>query len=564
MKYTAQQRLTREVVAEIIANGWDLEASRDLDGVQLNFAPLWPDITLDPDFSMLELEDQAVLSRLTGFFLSYFGAAKSLRNYQERAKNLLTRSIGLFSQLNDKIGRADAESVLALCYINEGGLREGEDILEESALNLNGHHLHPVYLRNRNNLITAKAKQNRFQECLQIIDEIAVPIEFCDDLKTCAIYHEKAGIIFRKIKQYDRAVWHYEESIRFAARLGNLLFISTEHNNLAFLYNETRNFEKAHHHINESLSLAIENDFAGWLPIYRDTQALIFANEGRLDKALEAIDEAIVELRKGEDYYTLTDSMWNKCKFLLQLDRKEEAIELFSEMIPIAARQMGEFAVKNFSKEFAEMIYVRSGSDLTEEVRKFKKTEILNALRQSKFSIDDAADVLKITATALSKILDREFPELNAELDLHLKPTASGNFPGIEKTKPESVPKDISELKLKNVTIELEGDAVSDFRYFYVSAKFLSGDQFPSRDAVFAVESAERVAANEFVVVFDEIRRTLHFGQAGYDVDLNLYFIAESADKTPLFLNDLKLIGRVRGYLPFEDLSADRLNFRRF
>lgn len=561
MKYTQVENLNKTVVSQIIEAAWALEASRDIEGSIDNFAPVWSNIERDPDFSDFELSQQAVLYRLTGFFLSICGIARNVKNYQERAKDLIFKSIDCFSLLEDKYGKADAENVLAVCYFNEGAILEAEAILEQTAERFTNDVLHPVYLRNRVNYLLAKQKQRHFQEAVKIIEELLIPFEFCDDFRTCALFHEKAGLIYRGLKLYDKAIWHYNESIRFSYQINNLLFVSSQRNNLAFLFTKIKNFELAHYNINEAIRLAHENNFIGWIPNYLDTKALIFANEGCHEVALKVIDEAISMFQSGDDYFGLTESIWNKCRFLLKLDRKEEAILLFSEMIPIASQRMGEFAVKGFIKEFSDLIHVKQESSLEDELKRFKRNEIVNAILLAEYDLSKAAESLKLNLNVLVKILDREFPELYSELDIQpLKEVdeAANN----ERQQPSfNAPRNISQLNLQNVEISFANNSPNNFLTFYISRDRLSDSLNINQDIIVTVTQNNNIKVNDFVIALNKSRNIYLFGQLQYDEGLNLYYLLEKGEEIPVFLDDVEVIGTVFGYCNFAEINQDKLHF---
>jgi tetratricopeptide (TPR) repeat protein len=562
MKYTLEGNFTQIALARLVERGRALEARRDLEGAIENFAPIWPDIDRDPDFSAFEPGEQAVLYRLTGFFLSIYGNVRSLKSYQERAKNLLCRSSDLFDSLNDRHSSADARNVLALCYINEGAVLEGEVILEQAAEDLIGEYLHPVYLRNRVNLLIAKRRQGKYDEALQVIEENLIPIEFCQDLRVNCLFHEKAGIIYRILQQYDQAIRHYHESIRFALQLDNPLFLSSQHNNLAFLYNKIRNFELAHTYINEAINLAQENNFKGALPSYLDTQALIFANEGFPNLALTTIDKAISILVDGDDYFSLTEAIWNKCKFLLQLDRKEEAVLLFAELIPLAGQRMGDFAVKQFTREFSEIIHVkREGLSLDEDLQRFKRNELRDAIRKANFNLHQAAQNLKIKIADLSKILNNEFPELYGELDLQKPKRAEHEAKTGRAESTASIPRVISPLSLQNVDFSLTAETSGEILTFYVAAEKLPA-RLPLRaDAIVAVVATSLLCAGDLAIVSDPVTQTYSLGYVQYDEAFDLSYIVDPLRDAPVFLNDLDVVGRVVGYCPFREINNNKLSF---
>lgn len=562
MKYTTAEKINLSTISQIISNGWELEASRDIDGAIENFKPIWSNVDEIPDFSAFDLNHQATLYRLSGFFLSIFGSIRGVKLYQERAKDLLCQAIELFTELNDKYGIADTQNVLAVCYYNEGSILEAEAILEQTVNDFLDNYLHPVYLRNRNNLLQVTLRKADYQTSLKIIEEIRIPMEFCEDFRTCALFHEKAGLAYRRVLQYETAIWHYNESIKFAYKINNLLFVCTERNNLAFLYNKLKNFELAHYNINEALRLTREHNFPGCLPIYLDTQALIYANEGCHELALEIIDEAISVYKQGDDYFGLTESIWNKCKFLLHLDRKEEAILLFTELIPIAAQQMGDFAVKQFTKEFSNLIHIKQDGSLDDEVKRFKRVEIVNAIRSANYDLNKAANFLKIDTTSLAKILDCEFPELYDELDIqHFAKLKEISEKANEKPN-YSAPRKISQLNLQNVTYKFETEIPQEVSTFYASSEKMSEVFGVSFDVVMAIIPAKEFSAGDFLLVNNSANHTYSFGKVDYDKDLDLYFLNDKDMPMPLSLNQVELIGKVIAYCNFEEIDNDELHFK--
>lgn len=562
MKYTSTEKISSFTISQIIVNAWELEASRDIDGGLENFKPVWSNINEDPDFSELELVDQANLYRLCGYFLSDCGKSRNLKQYQERGKNLISLSIRLFASLNDKYSIADAQNALALCYYYEGSILEAESILEQTAQDLLGNHLHLVYLKNRGNLLLTKFAQRKYQEALEIIEEIRIPMEFCQDKRTCSVFHEKAGLIFRGLRQYDKAIWHYHESIRFALEINNFLLVCIQKNNLAFLYNKLRQFELAHKSINEAIKIAEDNNYTGWLQGCLDTKAIIFANEGHLELALETIDKAIFLCKRGEDVQHLTGSLWNKCKFLLHLDRKEEAILLFTELIPISAQQMGDFAVKQFTKEFSDLIHIKQDGSLDDEVKRFKRVEIVNAIRSANYDLNKAANFLKIDTTSLAKILDREFPELYDELDIqHFAKLKEISEKASEKPN-YSAPRKISQLNLQNVAYKFETDISQKVSTFYVSSEKMSEVFGVSFDVVMAIMPAKEVSAGDFLLVNNSAKHTYSFGKVDYDKDLDLYFLIDKDMPMPLSLSEVELVGKAFAYCNFEEIDNDELHFK--
>src|SRR4051794_12045447 len=84
----------------------------------------WPDRDQEPKLSDLsDLERANVLLRV-GALAGWLGSADQTTDSQERAKNLITRSIEIFDLLGESHRIAQGRSELGLCYWREGAFDE--------------------------------------------------------------------------------------------------------------------------------------------------------------------------------------------------------------------------------------------------------------------------------------------------------------------------------------------------------------------------------------------------------------------------------------------------------
>ncbi|MBX7174726.1 MAG: hypothetical protein K1X72_27370 [Pyrinomonadaceae bacterium] len=556
MKYTPYKKISSAEYSTLVETVKLSEQTRNFElGIEA-FQGIWDDLTSDPDFSEFSLEKQAELFRIGGSFLSNFGKVKNFKNFQERGKNLLSKAIQIFEKIGENEKIADAQGALAICYFYEGSLENAEFILENTAKQFLGNQLNLFYLQNRVNLLLTKLFQKKYPECLSIINDVEISMEFCPDFRTCAIFHENAGLTYRGIGQITQAVNHYNKAIYYAEIINSKVFISSVKNNLAFLYNKINNFELAHSSINEAISIAETEQQFGWLASFYDTKAMIFANQGYFQLALDNIEKSIYIIKNGDDSRVLTEALWNKCKFLLSLERKEEAITLFGELLPIASQQMGEFAVKNFVKEFSEIIHIKQNGSLEEEVQRFKRIEIVNAIRQAKFNLYDAAEILKTAPNQLIKTIDKEFPELYQELDILQVPEFNGNS---EIKNLKSAPRNISEISLKGTELFFENQKLDKCSTYFFSKTKMSEFFGISLDSIVAFKSFPTISDGDLVLVEDETTNIYSFGKVYFDKILNLHYFESNQEPIPLSFDEVNLIGKLIGYCPIEETENDKL-----
>lgn len=326
-------------ILNIIDAARDAELCRDLERSEGILAEVWPDISIDPDFSDFDRAVAAELYRLCGYFLSSYGRARVLSNFQSRGKDLATKAIGIFKQVGmpDKI--AEARVTLALCYHHVGEFSECALILDTAEAQFDGNILHPVYLQIVTNRIGVYYSERDYESALRRIREIESIADLSTDDRLLTMFHNQAGIVYRAVGNPDKSVFHLSEAIRCGKRAKNLRFVAINCNNLAMVYKDLKMFSQAHEQLDDAKTTFLSLNEAGRIPQILDTRALIYLDEGRSLDALSAINEAIRLFSQGEDHGGRADAYWTKCKCLMRLNEPYE--DVFAELLQIADTHLG-------------------------------------------------------------------------------------------------------------------------------------------------------------------------------------------------------------------------------
>lgn len=562
-------KLTTAELLQLIEEARNAELCRDTESLRKTLQVVW-NIEETPNFDKYDDAIRAQLLRLCGVFLSFYGIARNLKNYQLRGKDLLTNAVEIFevNKLLDKA--AEAKINLAFCYWNLGEVNECEAILNFVEAEFGKNLLHPVYLQLCINRLLIYFWSQDIEPALKIIEEIKVPIQYCTDARLQAMFHNKAGIFYRASKQYDRAIFHQNEAIRFAEKTGNQLFVAVELNNLAFLYKEAVDFEKAFECISESIDKFKGIGHQGFLPHALDTKALIYLDWNKPENALETIDQSIDCFNQGEDYRGWTDALWTKVRCLLRLRRLEDALVVFGELYKIAAEQIGEVAVRKFAKNLADEIYVLRHLSLMEEVAEFKKSQVTKALIETNGSIVKAANILQLkNHQTLSDILKKQFPGLFEELGFKgrarrgsksAKSASSGSRTvTLDKSKIHHE-REISRLVLQNKSFSFDFPFSSDkFETFYFD-KYLMQKFGVDCGAIVAVIPVKEFSKGLIVLVSNENVFTI--AKVEYDDWAEIYFISEEHGM-PVPLDEENVIGEPVGYCLMEAADKKFIEFSR-
>ena len=566
------KEITKPKLAILLEEAKNAELCRDLEESQRIFSSFWQDIEIDPDVSEFEAIEQAELLRLCGFFLSWLGRSQSKANYQLRGKNLLTRAIEIFEELKHLDKTTEAGVMLALCYWHEGEIEECESILQFSEEQFKENQLHPVYLQIRvNRLMTLHWKKD-FQKAVEIIEELKIPMELCQDYRLTTMYHNQAGIVYCLLGKYDKAAFNQREAIRFARRIKSSRFVATTLNNLAFLHMQMSDFKSAHTYVEEALSIFGNLKDTGWISHTLDTKALILNKENKCEEALATIEDAISYFVKGDDFSGLVEAFWTKIQILLRLDRKSEALILFSELSSLASQRIGEFAVKKYADLLADLLHAGKNLPLTEEVKNYKKQMVRQSLRRNNACITDTASELGISHQSLSDILHNQFAELREEFGLNCRTrrnskitTKKTESPAPQKTKKaqEQKARKITPVDLSRSEIIFENfDLSDDDEIFTLIAPSHKLEQFGVLgDAIICVVKQDLQPGQPFVLCDRE--NTVYDCGIGAVDDLTGYFylICEDEPK-PFSSNEFFSIGRIVGFCLLESITDQQVTFK--
>jgi tetratricopeptide (TPR) repeat protein len=410
--------------------------------------------------------------------------------------------------------------------------------------------------------------KGEFQKAVKIIKEIEIPVEFCNQARISYAFHSQAGMIFRGIKQYDTAIYHYNKAIEIGEQLDNWSSVASNHNNLAFLYNKIRNFELAHYHIEVSLQIFQKLNQNGWIAQVLDTKSLIYFAENKFELSLQTIDAAIDQLQVGDDFASLVDAMWTKVRCLLALNQKEDAILLFARLTQTAQINIGEVAVIKYTKLFTDIIYIKQDDLLENKVAHFKKTEIVNALRQTDYNFEESAIELGYSTTnKLIKVLNTEFPELYQELGIQPR-AKQPKVKNIKKSVNEfdeknnsPAPKLINQLMLRNVKFEFDAtlntQTTGNIKTFYCSPEKMTEVFNISFDAVLAVKPLSQTKDNQFVLIKKFNNNDYQIVRLTHDKNFDVSILLDK--DIPLSFDEVEIIGTVIGFCSFDDADNDTL-----
>jgi tetratricopeptide (TPR) repeat protein len=405
---------------QLIDRARDAETCRDLDSLNSLLSQVWEDIDTTPDYSRFSEEINAELLRLSGAYLSQHGKSKGLVGQQSRASEMLEHAASIFDLIGNYEKAAEAEIARAACYWYSGEVERCDSIL--SSLEEEFERNHPIYLQIQINRVGCLNWQSHHDQALAVINSIYKYATSCPVQKLQVQFYNQAGITYQLTGEHEKAIDHLLKATFIARTCKNVRLLGLSLNCLSMAFRRSGDFASAHIYAKEAISVLESVGDTGWIPHVLDTRALIFLDEGRPTEALDAIDKAISLFAGSEDYSSLTDAMFTKCRCLLRLRRGPEAFALFAELGHLASVRIGETALRKYSAMLAEEVRNIAGTTLRERTDFLEKDLIREALHASDGNIDEAAKALGETQQALLLMLKSKYADLYNELGLQGKP----------------------------------------------------------------------------------------------------------------------------------------------
>jgi tetratricopeptide (TPR) repeat protein len=549
--------VTSADVLRVIEEARDAELCRNLELFRNILSLFWENIVEEPDVSSFDPPFQAEFLRLCGVFLSQYGRARGLPDYQDRAKDILSRAARLFEAQNNSDRAAETKVGLAGCYWHSGELEEHDAMLRSLEAEFVERADHRVSIQIKLNRILFAIWIKDLEEAGHLIDQIIKVISHDHDLRLRTQFHNLAGITYRLMGNVDKSFLHAKESVDIARTANNSLFAALNLNNLANTYRTGGELNLALATSSEAIAITEARGDKGWTAHFLDTKALIYLDQCEYNESLKVIESAIEIFVEGEDYGGLTDAMWTKCLCLLRLDRFTDALGVFIELRDIAARQIGQVAVDKFEKLLAEEVYVLKHFPLTDELAVLKRSLVVKAMRESGNHVSKAALKLGLRSQQhLSDILNNQFPDIHDELGI------TRRIRRTKQAKQKQPAPDLTRLmmpKNRTCSFNFAWTGHEELQFFYFPRNLMR--EFGVRtDAVVAVIPVESESLLDGGVVLYFKDDTFRIGRLSYDEFTELFLVDL---KEFIFLSDVELIGVPIGYCPASDRNKRTMKFER-
>ncbi|HEX6716884.1 MAG TPA: tetratricopeptide repeat protein [Pyrinomonadaceae bacterium] len=345
----------------------DYEAARQALG------DLWQGVGVRPRLE--ELTDKSALGEVVlrvGALTGWIGSSEQIQDAQEKAKDLLCESIGIFERLDDSAHAAEAQTELAYCYWREGAFDEARVILTEALRRLSKDDLERravAILR----LAIVESSAKRYNDALRILMQ-AAPLfeasvthaiqgkfynELANVLNYLSVAERRRDYADRALVEYAAAGFHFER----AKHTRNQAAVE---NNLGYLFATLGNFTEAHAHLDRARRLFVRLKDTVHSAQVDETRARAFIAAGRYAEAERLARIAAGILNKGGELALLSETLITHGVALARLGRHVPARAAL-----MRAQEVAELAGDLEDAGFASLSLIEElGAELTfEELR---------------------------------------------------------------------------------------------------------------------------------------------------------------------------------------------------
>lgn len=409
----------------------ELEDIGDYEGAREALGELWRGLGERPKITGLYHGTGAELILRAGTLTGWLGSCKQTEGAQEKAKNLISKSIRFFESVSHAKKILEAKTELAYCYWRQGAHDEARIILQEVIERLTADSELKAKAMLRLAIVEWGAARNDL--ALRILTDSAPLFGKINSHVIKGGYHNQLAVVLRGLAAderregyLDRAFVEYAAASYHFERAGHTRYRANVENNLGFLFFEAGRLGEAHAHLDRARRLMVRLKDATNAARVDETRARVFLAGRRNAEAEKAARASVRALEGGEHPSLLAEAAITHGRALARMGRYDGARSAFRRAIEAAqsagaTSRAGEAALA-MVEELGENLTTESLPDravaacvLDEEIKRREAELIKQALQRTHGSVTRAARLLGTTHQRLAYLLQKRHKELLTE-----------------------------------------------------------------------------------------------------------------------------------------------------
>jgi tetratricopeptide (TPR) repeat protein len=265
--------------------------------------PLWRGVGTRPDTQGLQPETAADVVLCAGILTGWIGARNQIKDAQESARNLITKSITYYQSNNLTRKAAEAWSEIAYCYWREGRVNEARIMLQEAL-----ERLPPKGLKRARALLKLADVEHsaaRYYDALKLLTDNRAVFASIRYLPVKGSYHNELAITFRTIgtaenrpDYFQRAFAEYRAAEHHFKLAKNYIYCASVKNNEAVVLAKLGRFKEAHKYLDQARLITVRLKDRTRTAQIDSTRAELLIAEGKFQAAEAAARRAATALEK--------------------------------------------------------------------------------------------------------------------------------------------------------------------------------------------------------------------------------------------------------------------------
>jgi tetratricopeptide (TPR) repeat protein len=319
-----------------------LEEAGEFELAEETLSPFWQGLPSRPNTDGLADHAKGELLLRAGSLTGWIGSAKQIHGAQELAKDLVSESASLFSELGIPEKEAEARVDLAICYWREGALDEARVTLRH-VLDTLGEIQSEQRLRALLNSAIVEKDAIRDRESLRIYRQAAPQFELSSNhalkgkfhnsyatlLKSLGLAENREEYIDKALVEFAAASFHFEQA-------GHHRFQARVENNVGYLFANIGRFLEAQDHLDRARRLFVALRDHGAVAYTDDSRAQAFLLEGKAEEAERVARSAVKALRNGGEQMMLVEALTTHGTALARLKQIQLAKSTLDQAVEIA------------------------------------------------------------------------------------------------------------------------------------------------------------------------------------------------------------------------------------
>ena len=313
----------------------------DYEGAREVMRPFWETFGERPVTEGLSPSMVAEVLLHVGILTRWIGSKNQVSDAQDIAKDLISESVTLFESSGDVMRVAAARAELGFCYWWAGALDEARIMLTEALqkLTIEGNTRANALIF----LSIVEWSASRYSQSLKVLNDNAGLFKKIPNPTLKGAFHNQRAMTLRKLitpenrTEYLRRIIHdYEQADHYFKLAHNTIFRADVKNNFGNVLRQMRRFKESHQYLTEARRLAaIIKDKAAVAQI-DDTRAQLLIDQNKFDEAEAVARSAVKRLRNSGHQALLADTLITHGTALARLQRREEAQFIFQQAIDVA------------------------------------------------------------------------------------------------------------------------------------------------------------------------------------------------------------------------------------